>query len=346
MSHPELPPSAQLMNLLWGRAIACSLSGLAKLGVADHMSTSEPAPVDSLAATTGAHAPSLYRVLRMLSSLGVFVEHAGQRFTLTPVGYCLRSDAPESVRGIAMMLTDTWQMRGYEHMEHALLTGENGISAYTGKPNTFEVISSNPAHLANFQVAMTNYSSMEGPMLDPLFDFGSRFRKIADVAGGHGSLLAQILRKNPTLEGVLFDLPEVIAQAPSPADLGLGGRLHHETGSMFERVPAACDAYIMKHIIHDWDDARSHQILRLICDQLAAHNPTNGRVFLAEMIIPHSPAPHPAKFLDIEMLALTPGGKERTESEFAVLFENAGLQLVQVHTTPGPICLIEARVAA
>mgnify|MGYP002778365024 CR=1 FL=1 len=345
MSHPELPPSAQLMNLLWGRAIACSLSGLAKLGIPDHMSLADPAPVDSLAAATGAHAPSLYRVLRMLASLGVFTEHPGQRFTLTPIGACLRADAPDSHRGVAMMLTDTWQMRGYEHIEHSLRTGDNGISAYAGNANTFEVISQNPAHLANFQVAMTNYSAMEGANLDPLLDFDSRFQKIADVAGGHGALLAQILRKNPSLQGVLFDLPEVIAQAPSPADAGLAGRLHHESGSMFERVPAACDAYIMKHIIHDWDDARSHQILRLICDQLAAHAPTHGRLFLAEMIVPHTPEPHPAKFLDVEMLAVTPGGKERTESEFAVLFENAGLQLVQVHTTPGPICLIEARVA-
>ena len=348
MSHPEtqLPPSAQMMNLFWGKAIACSLSGIAKLGVADHMSPSDPASAEHLAAATGAHAPSLYRVLRMLASLGVFHEHSGQRFTLTPLGACLRADSPDSMRGVALMLSDSWQMRGYENIEHSLRTGENGISAAFGIADTFTVLSQHPAELANFQAAMTNYSAMEGAHLDPLLHFGPRFRRFADVAGGHGALLAQILHKNPALEGVLFDLPEVVAHAPSATSLGLAGRFHIESGSMFERVPAACDAYIMKHIIHDWDDARSHQILRLICDQLAAHAPSHGRLFLAEMIVPHSPEPHPAKFLDVEMLTVTPGGKERTESEFAVLFENAGLALVQVHTTPGPICLIEARVAA
>jgi hypothetical protein len=102
----------------------------------------------------------------------------------------------------------------------------------------------------------------------------------------------------------------------------------------------------MKHIIHDWDDERSHKILRLMCDQLAAEAPETGRVFLAEMVVPHSPEPHPSKFLDIEMLVMTPGGKERTSAEFAVLFESAGLELVRIQTTPGPICLIEARVAS
>jgi hypothetical protein len=114
---------------------------------------------------------------------------------------------------------------------------------------------------------------------------------------------------------------------------------------MFEHVPAGCDAYIMKHIIHDWSDEHCHRILRLMCDQLAAHAPKTGRVFLAEMIVPHTPEPHPAKFLDVEMLVMTPGGKERTTAEYAVLFETAGLELVQVRTTPGPICLIEARIA-
>ncbi|MBY0375902.1 MAG: hypothetical protein K2Q23_18035, partial [Bryobacteraceae bacterium] len=270
MSHPDnLPPSAQMMNLFWGKAVTCSLSGIAKLGVADHMSPSDPASAEHLAAATGAHAPSLYRVLRMLASLGVFHEHSGQRFTLTPLGACLRADAPDSMRGVALMLTDEWQMRGYEFSEHSLRTGASGLSVCYPNSHTFDVISANPTHLANFQAAMTSYSVMEGQLLQPLLDFGSRFRRIADVAGGHGSLLAQILHQNPALEGILFDLPEVVAQAPSAASLGLAGRFHIESGSMFERVPPACDAYIMKHIIHDWDDARSHIILRLICDQLA-----------------------------------------------------------------------------
>lgn len=344
MSNPILPPQAQIMNLLWGKAISTSISAIAKLGVADHMSAGEPASAEALAQATNAHAPSLYRVLRMLAGIGVFEEHSGQRFTLTPLSACLRSDVPDSVRGVAMFLTDPWHMRGYENIFHSLKTGENGVQKAYGR-HGFDVIADDPASLENFQAGMSNYSAIEGALLEPLLDF-SAFHKLADVGGGHGSLLSQILRRNPHLHGVLFDLPEVVAHAPTPADLGLTNRMTLESGSMFHHVPAHCDAYIMKHIIHDWDDGHSHTVLRLMCDQLAQHAPQTGRVFLAEMIVPHSPEPHPAKFLDIEMLVMTPGGKERTVAEFSVLFESAGLELVQAHTTPGPICLIEARVAA
>jgi hypothetical protein len=332
------------MNLIWGKAISTSISAVAKLGIADHMSPHEPKTPGKLAALTNAHAPSLHRVLRMLASLGVFTEHPGPSFTLSPLGECLREDAPDSLRGVAMMISDTWQMQGYEFLEHSLRTGESGLAA-TSTEGIFAIISRNPAHLANFQAAMSNYSDAEGAALDPLLDF-TRFQKLADVAGGHGSLLARILNRNPHLEGILFDLPEVIAEAPSPQSLGLAGRLHFDAGNMFESVPAGCDAYIMKHIIHDWDDARCLQILRLIRDQLAAHAPSHGRVFLAEMVMPTTPEPHPAKFLDIEMLAMTEGGKERTEAEFAQLFEQAGLELVGIQPTLAPVCLIEARLAA
>ena len=338
MSPIELPPAAQVMNLLWGKAISTSISAVAKLGIADHMTAEEPVSAEALAEATSAHAPSLYRTLRMLASIGVFQEHEGQRFTLTPLSACLRSNAPDSVRGVAMFLTDPWHMRGYENVLHALKTGENGVQKAYGR-HGFDVIAEDPDSLANFQLGMSNYTAMEGALLEPLLDF-SGFQRIADVGGGHGTFLAQILGRNPSLHGVLFDLPEVLAHAPAPS-----ARLSHEAGSMFERVPAGCDAYLMKHIIHDWDDAHCHKVLRLMCDQLAAHAPQTGRVFVAEMIVPHNHEPHPAKFLDIEMLVMTPGGKERTVAEFAVLFESAGLELVGTRTTPGPICLIEAKVA-
>ena len=124
-----------------------------------------------------------------------------------------------------------------------------------------------------------------------------------------------------------------------------GSRVSYETGSMFERVPEGCDAYIMKHIIHDWSDDLCHTILCLMHQQLAAHAPEHGRVFLAEMIVPQGSEPAPSKFLDVEMLINTPGGRERTTTEFAAMFQRAGLELVSVKTTAGPICLIEAKVA-
>ncbi len=332
------------MNLLWGKAIATTLSAVAKLGLADQMGD-QPSTVESLAAATGVNANALYRVMRMLASVGVFQELPGQRFALTPMGSCLRADAVDSQRGIAMMIGDEWQMRAYENVLHSIRTGENSIQAAYGK-NAFEVLAERPAELANFQLAMTSYSNVEAAALDSILDF-SAFTRLADVGGGHGALLAHILGKHSQLKGVLFDLPEVIAQANhSPLLQPFHSRVDFATGSMFDRVPHGCDAYIMKHIIHDWSDDRCHAILRLMCAQLAAHAPQHGRVFLAEMIVPHGPEPAPAKFLDIEMLVNTPGGRERTATEFQAMFEEAGLDLVSVKTTDGPICLIEGKVAA
>lgn len=343
MTPPSLPPHVQMMNLLWGKTIATSISGIAKLGVADHMSASEPKTAEALAKAVGAHPESLYRVMRMLAGIGVFAEQEGQQFTLTPLSQCLRGDAPDSVRGMARFHTDEWHMRGYENIVHALETGVNGVEKAYGR-NGFEVIAGHPESLENFQEGMSNYSAIEGALLEPVLDF-SGFTRLADVGGGHGSLLAQILRRNAGLQGVLFDLPEVVAQAEKVADGSLSGRMTFEAGSMFERVPEGCDAYIMKHIIHDWSDEASVKVLGLMREGLAKTAPETGRVFLAEMIVPGTPEPHPAKFLDVEMLVMTPGGKERTEEAFAELFAKAGLALVGVKRTPGPICLIEARVA-
>jgi hypothetical protein len=343
MNPSELPPSAQLMNLLWGKAVTTSLSAIADLGVADHMGD-EPVTAAELAAKTGAHADSLYRVMRMVASLGVFQELPGQRFALTPMGRCLREDAPDSQKATAIMVGDPWQMRGYENIRHAVKTGQDGITAAYGK-NGFEVLAELPDQEQNFQRCMSAYSRLELMVLAPILDF-SAFERVADVGGGYGMLLGHLLRQHPALQGVLFDLPHVVAGAQaSPFLSDLGGRASFEPGSMFDHVPAGCDAYIMKHIIHDWSDEHCHRILSLMSQALAAHAPENGRVFLAEMIVPEGPEPAPAKFLDIEMLTLTPGGRERTVPEFGALFARAGLQLVGVKTTQGPIALIEARVA-
>jgi hypothetical protein len=343
MNPNELPPSAVLNQMLWGKAVSVSLSALAKLGVADLME-SEPVSAEYLAEKTGAHAPSLYRVMRMIASLGVFTELPGRLFTLTPVGRCLRADAPDSLRALAIMIGDEFHIRAHEKLLHCVRTGGDAITAAYGK-NVFELLQEEPEQAENFQRCMTAYSRMEVALLDPVMDF-SGFRRIADVGGGYGMLLGHILQKNPGLHGVLFDLPSVTAAARSAGHFqGCGDRIAFETGSMFEHVPAGCDAYIMKHIVHDWDDAHNHKILRLMCEQLALHAKDNGRVFLAEMIVPHGPEPSPAKLLDIEMLLMTIGGKERTVPEFSALFDDAGLELVGVKTTAGPITLIEARVA-
>lgn len=330
------PPEAQLMHLLFGKVMTFTLSAVAELGIADHMGV-EPTSIEDLAARTSTHSPSLYRVMRMLASVGIFGEPEPRRFVLTEVGQMLRSDAPNSMRYMAMMRSDPWIVRAYENIIHCLRTGGDGVSKAFGKP-VFALFQEIPDQAQRFHQAMTNFSALSSEALVQAYDF-SRFQRLADVGGGHGILLSRILRATPGLEGVLFDLPEVITGAHLDE---FAGRAQKQSGSFFDSVPAGCDAYLLKHIIHDWDDERSIRILSLIRGQLA--NRPEGRLFLYEMVVPEGDGPSPAKVLDIEMLVATQGGKERTAQEFRELLCAAGFVLESITPTQSPLCLIEASV--
>jgi hypothetical protein len=311
------------------------LSGVARLAVADHMSAT-PMPVEEIAAKTGAHAPSLYRVMRLLASMGVFREETGKRFALTPAGELLKSSAPGTMRYFAMMFGDEWTTRAYEHFTECLRTGKDGVSQAYGK-HVFDLLAERPEQLANFQAAMTSSSTLAGKAVTDAYDF-SGIKRLADVGGGHGALLAAILRRYPAMQGVLFDRAEIVAGVPKDQFAGCEDRAAIEAGSFFERVPDGCDAYIMKHIIHDWSDEHCRTILMLMRQKL----PKDGRVLLCEMVVTDEPGPTPAKQLDIEMLVMTVGGKERTREEFAELFASSGLRLNRIVQTERPICVIEA----
>ena len=322
-------------QLLFGKQMTYCLSGVARFGVADHMSAT-PMAVEEIAGKTGAHAPSLYRVMRMLASMGVFKEERGKRFALTPAGELLKSDAPGTMRYHAMMLGDEWTMRAYEHFTDCLRTGQNGVSKAYGR-HLFDVLAERPERSDTFQAAMTSSSTIEGKAVIGAYDF-SGIKRLADLGGGHGVLLASILRRYPQMQGVLFDRAEIIAGIPKDQFTGCEGRINIEGGSFFERVPDGCDAYIMKHIIHDWDDEQCRTTLKLMRDKL----PTDGRVLVCEMVVTDEPGPTSAKLLDIMMLVITMGGKERTKDEFAELFASSGLRLNCIVPTEGPICVIEA----
>jgi hypothetical protein len=275
--------------------------------------------------------------MRLLASLGVFAEGPGKSFAVTPVGECLQTDSPASVRYLAMAWGDSWSTRAFERFTDSVRTGIDATTLAFGK-QAFELFADIPEQAETFHRAMTSLSIFAAAAIAEAYDF-SGIMRLADVGGGHGMLLASILKRNPAIKGVLYDLPEVVAGASAHNTFaGMTERVSIESGSFFERVPAGCDGYILKHIIHDWDDQRSRRILSLIREQL----PADGRVLLCELLVPESPAPAPAKFLDIEMLALTPGGKERTEREFAELFASAGLRLTRIVPTNSPFCIIEA----
>ncbi|MFN7933560.1 MAG: methyltransferase [Bryobacteraceae bacterium] len=335
MSPSSLPPEAVFMQLANGITITSALGAVARVGVADHMSET-PAGVDELALRSNCHEPSLYRVLRFLASIGVFTQD-GRKFGLTPVGELLRSDSPRSMRNFAMMVTDPWNVTSHQKLDHSIRTGVDGTTAAYGK-HTFDLFREIPDQAETFHRAMTDATSNAVQLLLKAYDF-SGIARLADVGGGHGVLLVNVLRRYPEMTGILFDLPEVIAGATETAHFtGLGSRIHYETGSFFETVPDGCDAYIMKSIVHDWDDARAARILSLMREKMAP----GGRVLVYEMVVPEDNSPSPSKFLDISMLTLTSGGRERTEQEFAALFASAGLRLNRVVPTLGPMSVMEA----
>jgi hypothetical protein len=269
--------------------------------------------------------------MRMLAGFGVFREAPKRHFALTPVGELLKSRAPGSLRYMAMMLGEEFATRAYEHVAECLRTGGDGVSEAYGKP-IWDVLAERPEQCETFQHAMTNSTSVAAHAIVEAYDFAG-IRRLADVGGGHGLLLASILRANPALQGVLFDRPEVVGSVQQSQFAGCEKRIAIKSGSFFERVPDGCDAYIMKHIVHDWSDEHCRSILSLMADKL----PPGGRVLICEMVVTDEPGPTPAKMLDIEMLVMTVGGKERTEEEFAALFAASGLRLNRIVPTGRPI---------
>jgi hypothetical protein len=240
------------------------------------------------------------------------------------------------MRYTAMMLGDEFATRAYEHIATCLRTGTDGVTEAYGKP-VWEVLAERPSQCETFQNAMTQSSGRVAKAIVEAYDF-SGINRTADVGGGHGLLLASILSANPRMKGVLFDRPEVIASVPKDQFAACDDRVAFEAGSFFECVPENCDAYVMKHIIHDWSDAHCRTIL----DLMRAKLPPQGRVLLCELVVTGEKGPTPAKLLDIEMLVVTEGGKERTEEEFAALFAASGFRLNRIVPTSRPIAVIEA----
>jgi len=318
--------------LIAGVAIAAA----AELGVADLLATGDKT-TEELAAATNSHALSLYRLLRTLASVGIFAETSPRVFTLTPIAQCLRSDSPDSLRAFAQFMTMPLSWNGWAQLTHSVRTGKTYSQTAFGLPNLFEYLKTRPEEAALFDRAMTDLSRMNAPRVAEAYDFG-RFRQLVDIAGGQGLLLATILKKHPKLQGVLFDLPAVVERArPLLAQHGLDGRCEAQGGDFFQAIPTGADAYLMQHIIHDWDDERAVVILRSIRNAIEPL----GRLLLVEAVISPGNMPSPGKLLDLEMLLL-PGGRERTEAEYRELFAAADFRLLRVHPTGGAEQVIEA----
>ena len=318
--------------------VSAALGVVAQLGVADHLADG-PRSTPDLAARTGANEDALYRVLRALSTTGIFTETSSRTFALTPSGALLRSNVPGSMRDMVLWLCDSFHFRVYAEMAHSVRTGETLGDKLLGMP-VFEYLQHNPELAARFNNAMTNFSAGIAPAVLEAYDFGG-IDVLVDVAGGHGMLLASVLRKYPSMRGILFDVEHVIAGAKAPEALGVADRCDKVSGDFFKAVPRGGDAYVLKSIIHDWDDEKAGAILRNT--RAALEGKPNGKVLLVEAVIKPGNEPDLSKLGDLEMMLL-PGGRERTEAEFAALFARNGFQLTRVVPTHAPLWVVEAQV--
>ena len=332
------PPAAeQMLQIISGFWISRAVYVIAKLGIPD-MLKSGPKTADDLASATNMHAPSLFRLLRALSSVGVLGAE-GNSFSLTPLSETLVTDAPGSLRWFAVSELGQEHYPAWGNLMHSVKTGEIAFDNFFGM-DIWKYFSKNPEDAGVFNNSMSAVTAATNEAITSLYDFSS-FKKLVDVGGGHGGLITGILKRNPNLKGVLFDAPEVIEGARQKIEAaGLTDRCETVPGDFFQAVPAGGDVYIMKWIIHDWDDQKSNTILRHIRNQI----PANGRLILVDCVVPETNEPHFSKFIDMNMLVMT-GGKERTEKEFQELLSAAGFKLLRVIPTELPTSIVEAEPA-
>ena len=331
----EVPPAAAMMGLITGYWVSQAVGVVALLGVADQLGEA-PRGSDELARAVGADPQALYRVLRLLASLGVFAEVAPGSFALTPLGETLRSDAPGSVRNFAITETAPGHWLPWGRLHESVRSGRPMAREALGM-ELFDWYAQNPEEAGFFNAAMGNLSALAASELVRVYDF-SAVRTVADVGGAHGVLLTAVLRANPAARGILLDLPHVIATAgDAVAEEGLSQRCELVSGDFFEAVPEGADLHLLKQIVHDWDDERATRLLQN-CHR--ALGPA-GKLLLVEMVIPPENQPSPAQAMDLNMMVLL-GGRERTEEDYQRLFQAAGFRLDRVIPTHSPFSVIEA----
>jgi len=336
VADPAAGPRALLEQLIGGYRLTQMLYVVAELGVADQLARHGLLSAADLAAACGADTDALHRILRGLASVGIFASDAAGRFGLTPAAELLCEDHPESLRPLVIDYGQPWWWQAWGHLLKTARSGETAFPAVHGQ-DFFDYLRQHPAELARFNAHMTAMTKPVARAVAATLELGAAGR-IVDVAGSHGILLAAVLAANPAVQGILFDLPEVIAGAREQLTALPGAeRIECMAGSFFEAIPAGADLYLLKDIIHDWDDAMAVKILS--CCRTAM-GPA-ARLVLIERVIEPGDEPAAGKLLDISMLVLT-GGRERTAGQYAKLLAAAGLKLTGISATGSSHSLIEA----
>lgn len=330
----QLAPPVQLMQMLFGFAASRAIGFTAEMGIADLLKDA-PKTADELSQQTKMHPRSLYRVMRACASVGVFTEDSENRFSLTPLAEPLLSDAPGSLRAFATMITTDWQFETWAHLPYSVQTGKPAFDKVHGM-SSFDYFWSHDKAGKVFNDAMTSNSAFSCAAVIDAYDF-STISTLVDVGGGHGLLLASILKKYPKMKGILFEMPAIANEAKALIDsYGVADRCERMGGDFFKSVAAVGDACIMKHIIHDWNDEQCITILKNCRNAMQA----GAKVLVVEMVIPEGNEPSIGKFLDLQML-LYLTGCERTEAEYKLLFDKAGFELTRIVPTMSPFSIIE-----
>lgn len=328
------PPTQIMMQLITGYWLSQAVGVAAHLGIADALAGGHRTS-DDLGWALGAHPKSVYRLMRLLTSIGVFDKEGDDCFTLNPLGETLLSKGPGSVRNFAITETAPG---------HWLPWGRLIDSVRTGKPMTRETLGmelfdwygQNPEEASFFTTAMGDLSRLAAAELVRVYDF-SNAQKVVDVGGAHGILLEAVLLANTAAQGILYDLPHVIATADQNVDPRVKERLKLESGDFFKLIPKGGDLHLLKQIIHDWDEERAALVLANCHDALSP----GGKLLLIEMVVPGDNQPNFAQAMDLNMLTIL-GGRERTEEEYRTLLEASGFRLERVIATRSPFSVLEA----
>ncbi|MBA2446882.1 MAG: methyltransferase, partial [Chloroflexi bacterium] len=336
MITPDATTRETLRQLITGFRASDLIAAAAELGLADLLADG-PRSSAELAERAGADPDALHRVLRALAQLGVFAMLDDGRFALTPLGEPLRSDVPGSLRPLARFWGIDSQRRPWLSLPHTIRTGQTAFDHIYGV-SWIEYLAAHPDVAAIFNAGMTGLTAAVTDAVVAAYDF-SPFGTIVDVGGGNGTLMAAILAAHPGPRGIVFDLPHARDGALERLSAaGPAARCEFVGGDFFESVPTGADAYLLKWIIHDWDDQRSVAILRACRRAMAP----GSKLLIVERLLPPGNEPAPDVVLgDILMLVHT-GGRERTAAEYRALLEAADLRLARTVATSTPFSVLEA----
>ncbi|WP_342374056.1 acetylserotonin O-methyltransferase [Myxococcus stipitatus] len=324
-----------MSQMVYGFWVSRALHVMAELGIADIIGD-VPKTVEELAKATGAHAPALRRLLRLLSGVGVLVkDEQTQGFGLTELGMMVRKDSPGSVYWLLMSQGHHLSWKAWGELKFSVQSGQPTLEKIMGD-SFFGYLSKHPEEGALFNESMAAYQNLNAPAVVAAYDF-SKARSVMDLGGGTGTLLAHILQAHPGMKGALFELPHVHDGAVARmAELGLGSRTKVVAGDFFETIPSGHDLYILSQILHDWDDERCVQLLTNV---RAAMGP-DSKLLIVETVLPGDNQPHFGNLYDVAMMVLV-GGRERTGPEYTALVEKAGLRVNRVSPTTMPPSVVE-----